>query len=135
MRKVFWTARALFVAVATVTSSICCAQDANSTAKAFTDSMMSDFERQADVEVQAFCADKWPNDYSMQDFCYTSNVEARDKAQAYDLINGPREFMTIWANCAAKWKDDQDRSDWEMTNFCIEEQISALNKIQLRKKN
>jgi hypothetical protein len=108
--------------------------DAENAVQDFTDQMMGEYERQAHQEIDASCADKWPQDYEMQNFCYQSNVKARNEAQAYDLTTGPPELTMIWAQCSMKWSDSKDRVNWEMMNFCMEKQTQALREIQKRRR-
>lgn len=95
--------------------------------------IMRDYEIAANQAIQSFRADKWPTDFEMQNYCYESQVDAR-KSQAYDFMGGRQELMIIWANCTRKWKDDQDRIDWEMQYHCTEGQLAALDKIKRRRK-
>jgi hypothetical protein len=101
--------------------------------RGFSDKMMGEYERQADAEIQDLCAEEWPTDFAMQDHCYELSVEARNEAQAHDLMGGPPELMAIWGNCAAEWSDEKDRVNWQMMNHCMKQQLAAFERIQKRK--
>lgn len=87
-----------------------------------------------EVSIQSFCADEWPTDFEMQDYCYESQVEAYEKSKSYDLSDGSRESSIISAKCSRDWTDAKGRVDWEMHNYCVESQQEALEKIHRRRK-
>ena len=79
--------------------------------------------------IKSLYAEKWPTDFSMQKYCLDESRGAYVRAQAFDVM-ATKENTTIWATCAQRWSDGQDRVDWSMMAYCIDEQATALEALR-----
>lgn len=80
-------------------------------------------------EIKTMCADEWPHDFVMQEHCVETQKEAYLSVQAFDTM-ASTDATIIWASCAVKWKDNNDRHDWVMMHHCISEQDAARQSLQ-----
>ena len=90
---------------------------------------------------EEFCADKWPNDYRMRDYCQEQQVEgnqklfsiARDKGLVKDgsLSASPNggDYEKIIYQCMSKWELARFGTyDYKMVVYCIDQQFEAYAK-------
>jgi hypothetical protein len=85
-----------------------------------------------------FCSKKWPNDYSMQEYCIEkqrkATVEILKLLASYGIteqntggtlkLNPPPagdKYRTLFIDCLSKWETDK-----VMLLFCFEKQVEAL---------
>ncbi len=86
--------------------------------------------------IEAFCADKWPNDYRMRDYCQEQQVEGNQElfaiAESTGLVkNGtlstsPQggKVEKIINHCMRKWKNNKFKTyDYRMVTYCIKQQM------------
>jgi hypothetical protein len=93
------------------------------------DVVMADMRAAAIEEMKSFCADAWTQDFVMREQCIEDQKQGYVDAQDYDVMSSV-DATIIWGNCAATWKDDQDRTDWVMVAHCIAEQEAARQRLQ-----
>ena len=91
--------------------------------------LVASFDARADAEsdMRAWCAAKWVNDYSMQDYCFTKQAEAAVELQPILRSTHPVEKKII-QQCLAKWKEGPT-FDFSMVLYCYNQQIDAWNRI------
>lgn len=68
--------------------------------------------------ISAMCQRKWPNNYTMEDYC----VGQQEKAQAWS--KGRRTEDRIAIHCVGKWS-----ADWVMYQYCVQQEENARDRI------
>jgi len=90
----------------------------------------------ATTGIKGFCANKWPNDYGMRDYCENQQIEANGRlfnmAEQYGLVkNGKLSFSKrgnkverTFVHCINKWEKSRFQTyDFTMVVYCIERQL------------
>ena len=71
-----------------------------------------------DVRISDFCRNKWPNDYSMEEYCVKGQEKAKSEARGRTITD------RIAQHCASKWPDN-----WEMFLYCAKQQDQARSRL------
>jgi len=79
-------------------------------------------EAQAAATIRSKCANKWPNDFRMQQYCREQQTEAFYTLRSRRMTG---TLARIREECARKWPDD-----FRMRNYCEEQQIEAYRNLQ-----
>lgn len=80
-------------------------------------------------EIKADCADKWTNDYAMQDFCRNRQIKAINSlAGLRDRDQNDLNLMRALGKCVSEWKSEHGH-DWAMVKFCYERQYKAYKRL------
>lgn len=94
-----------------------------------------------DVPVQRtidrWCADRWPNDYEMQLYCFDQQITALQWLVEQPGVRKPGHFNSnIAGRCMLRWANDDGRDhsyDWEMVKYCFEKQRDAHAELERRR--
>ncbi|AEH88200.1 hypothetical protein [Mesorhizobium opportunistum] len=79
-------------------------------------------------DVRANCADDWPNNYQMQEFCIQQQQGAAATVSRYisqPLAGAEKDVML---QCANDWQL-QRGYNWQMVLFCFEQQNAARKRL------
>ena len=96
---------------------------------------------------EEFCANKWPDDYRMRNYCQEQQAEAKQQlfliADSKGLIKNSRlsvspngnEYERIIYQCIKRWRVSRFGTyDYRMLVYCIEKQIEAYVKIKQKRR-
>ena len=88
------------------------------------------------VGIEGFCANKWPNDYRMRDYCQKQQIEANQEVFAIAnkaglvknriLSTSPQggKIERIIDHCMRKWEIKQFKTyDYRMMLYCIKQKM------------
>lgn len=82
--------------------------------------------------VKEYCAEDWPNDYSMQEFCVDQQTEAALKLKAvierYQGAPNSPEYRAL-GKCVEDWEKGTSY-DFTMVEFCWNQQVEAMNRLR-----
>jgi hypothetical protein len=69
---------------------------------------------------QQLCFQRWPDSYSMREFCEKNEYES------YQRLNGRRLMIDggIWRHCVERWAET-----WIMIEFCVKNEESARDRL------
>jgi len=97
---------------------------------------------------EEFCADKWPNDYRMRNYCQEQQNEGNQQlfsiAESKGLVKNGHlsaspnggDYEKIIYQCMTKWKVSRfDTYDYKMVVYCIKQQFEAYTKTGSGNKN
>lgn len=82
-----------------------------------------------DVEggIKKLCAEQWPDDYSMQEYCQDQQWKGAE--QFHDLYREAQKsnakFIPALEKCVHDWEND-DIIDWSMVGYCATEQKKSF---------
>ena len=95
---------------------------------------------QAKADIEDFCANKWPNDYKMRNYCQDQQGEANREffsmAESKGLVqNGSisvspsgGDYEKIFYQCMTKWKQARFKTyDYKMVVYCLNQQLEAYS--------
>jgi hypothetical protein len=81
--------------------------------------------------VRAFCAEAWPEDYKMQEFCIKEQTESAVELDAlFRRYPEESEPARIIGRCVYQWTKRDERTDYKMAVFCANEQLQAYERLQ-----
>jgi hypothetical protein len=91
--------------------------------------------------IKGFCANKWPSDYQMREYCEKQQIEGNQELFAIAEKNGlvkngslsasPKgnAIEKIFIRCMNKWEKDQFKTyDFTMVVYCVKQQIQAYRR-------
>lgn len=81
--------------------------------------------------VKSYCADQWPTDFRMQQYCFNQQVEAvAELAPLYKLYGsseGSKEWIAL-AKCSSDWEKPAFKTyDYRMVLYCFRRQKEAID--------
>ena len=77
--------------------------------------------------VKLHCANEWPNDFSMQDYCVSQNKSGYRGYMALASGNKDPEMKPAFSNCQAEWG-----IQWDMVEYCAKQQVSGKSDIAMK---
>lgn len=81
--------------------------------------------------IKQHCTQKWGTDYSMIEYCMDRQLQAAQvRVNLYhdEIREDPDRVMMMMA-CLEKWSWPQGDHDWEMVNYCYEQQSEAYQRL------
>lgn len=103
-------------------------------ASVFIISVFAVFVSAADIheELKTACAEEWPGDFRMQEYCYkrqwASAKKMFEKGWFEPTIKG--DLRTIVFHCMDQWLDKKTREDYRMMEYCVDKQWAARNRLK-----
>lgn len=83
------------------------------------------------TEIKAFCVDKWPNDFRMQEHCLSKQGDGLDglmrHVERLERLGEPA-LATIIVTCDEKWSRGPLK-DYVMIDHCVSEQVAAMDRL------
>lgn len=79
----------------------------------------------ANSKVDQWCANKWPSNYSQQQYCRDQQTEAvLEIADLRNIYYDGSEEWNIVIRCVAKWTR-RGATDWRMSMYCANRELDA----------
>ena len=81
-------------------------------------------------QISAWCGNKWPGNYRMQEYCIKTQTESQAKLN--DLLKAyPRGSQEngIINKCSAMWKDGAGAHNYRMIVYCSQSEIAAFQRL------
>ena len=79
--------------------------------------------------IRVFCEQKWPDEYSMQEYCI--DKEHDGLASSLSFIERNRNHSVsnrIYKFCSDKWTDN-NIIEWSMVAYCLDTEASSFNRL------
>ncbi|MEX1000143.1 MAG: zinc-ribbon domain-containing protein [Thermodesulfobacteriota bacterium] len=79
--------------------------------------------------IKTYCANKWPDNYGMQEHCNKSQIESYNNLVQINN-NNPKnsEAQKILNRCLHKWKKG-DGYNYDMAEYCTNSEIESYNRL------
>lgn len=76
--------------------------------------------------IRSFCERKWATDYEMQAYCVSKQTESNRNVGALNKsFDEQSEERRIVARCFERWSVASGGADWQMVEYCTNNQIKA----------
>ena len=92
---------------------------------------------------EEYCANKWPDDFQMRDYCQNQQIEAKQElfsiAKSKGLIKEGSlsasstgdDHEKIINRCMRKWENSRFKTyDFNMVVYCIKQQFEAYDRLK-----
>lgn len=93
----------------------------------------------AQDKAKAFCENKWPGNYSMQEYCLDRQIEANNSVIKWarrkgilseeGKITGSGDYTQILQHCLSKWTAEPGGYNWAMVDYCIGRQSESYERL------
>ena len=79
----------------------------------------------ANDDVDRWCAEKWPSNYSQQQYCRDQQTEAiLEMSDLRNIYYDGSEEWRIVIRCVSKWTQ-RGSIDWRMSMYCANRELDA----------
>lgn len=86
-------------------------------------------ENDALAYIKANCKDKWPSDYSMQEYCIGKQVDAINAVSDIHKSGLNEDEKDMLQRCMLKWSKPRG-ADWPMVQYCYKKQHDSYIRLK-----
>lgn len=81
-------------------------------------------------DVKSACAEKWPGNYRMQEYCIDTDLDAAIwLAETSEGLADDHVVVRIMLRCMDDWEDSAGRLNYRMVRYCTETQAESYRRL------